>query len=136
MLKSHNDYRFIIRCVYCFCLFLTLIGCRPLYRQRAVPKEQDDCELASHFAYTLSYNSKTLTANWVAYELTAKETNGPWSRKGLRFMPDLDCKSKQADNEDYRNSGYTRGHLAPAGDMKWDSLAMSDEFTLFVGHCS
>lgn len=81
-----------------------------------------------HSAYIISYNSNTLTASWVAYELTASETDGPWTRKGLRFVPDPDCSSKQADNEDYRNSGFSRGHLAPAGDMKWDSVAMLESF--------
>lgn len=81
-----------------------------------------------HSAYTVSYNPQTLTANWVAYELTAEETDGPWSRKGLRFMPDPDYDGPQPDNDDFRNSGYSRGHLAPAGDMKWDSLAMVESF--------
>lgn len=93
-----------------------------------VPRVSVDDTLVFHSAYTLSYNSITLIPNWVAYELTANETEGPWSRKGLRFMPDPDCDEGQADNEDYRNSGFSRGHLAPAGDMKWDSVAMLESF--------
>ena len=93
-----------------------------------IPTKHDDGELVSHYAYTLSYNANTLIANWVSYELTAEETDGSWNRKGLRFITDPDCNAKQADNEDYRNSGYSRGHLAPAGDMKWDSLAMVESF--------
>ncbi|MBO7635077.1 MAG: DNA/RNA non-specific endonuclease [Paludibacteraceae bacterium] len=90
--------------------------------------KHDDGELVFHYAYTLSYNANTLIANWVAYELTADETDGPWKRKGLRFMPDPSCYYRQADYNDYRNSGYSHGHLAPAGDMKWDSLAMIESF--------
>ena len=78
--------------------------------------------------FTVSFNPNTKLPNWVAYELTANETDGPWTRKGLRFVPDPYCNSKQADREDYSNSRYSHGHLAPAGDMKWDSLAMIESF--------
>lgn len=84
--------------------------------------------LLNHTAYTINYNPKTLVPNWVAYELTADETDGPWTRKGLNFMPDPNYDGIQADHGDYKGSGYSRGHLAPAGDMKWDSIAMLESF--------
>lgn len=93
-----------------------------------LPNSVRDELLIQHYAYTVSYNTRTLTANWVAYELTADETDGPWSRKGLNFFPDPFCNERQANHNDYRNSGYSRGHLAPAGDMKWDSIAMLECF--------
>ena len=41
---------------------------------------------------------------------------------------------RQADNNDYRNSGWSRGHMAPAADMKWDSVAMDECF--YFTNCS
>lgn len=78
--------------------------------------------------FTISYNSQWLIPNWVAYELTAEETDGPYSRKGRVFMADPSIGVIQADDQDYRGSGWSRGHMAPAADFKWSDTAMKESF--------
>ena len=91
-----------------------------------VSKGQKD--LIRYEGYTVSYNEKYLIPNWVSYELTSTETNGPYSRKGFNFRQDPSAKVKQAEDYDYRNSGWSRGHMAPAGDFKWSCNAMIETF--------
>ena len=80
-----------------------------------------------HKGYTLCYNSYTHASDWVAYELTAEETKGTWPRSN-DFRRDPSIQDIQAEHSDYRGTGWHRGHLAPAGDMKWDSVTMSESF--------
>lgn len=86
-------------------------------------------EYISYCGFNLSFNKDWLIPNWVAYELTREETQGMSSRKKQHFQPDPNL-DKCAENTDYSHSGYSRGHLAPAGDMKWDSCAMTNCFYL------
>lgn len=78
--------------------------------------------------FYVSYNIDTKTPNWVSYALTDRETLGDYSRKGRQFRPDPNLPLPQADNNDYRNSGWSRGHMAPAADFKWDEDALNDTF--------
>lgn len=80
-------------------------------------------QIIEHKGYTVSYNKDTRLPNWVAYELTDAEVAGACKRDG-RFYLDPDANGPQANYEDYRNSGWDKGHIAPAGDMKWDEQAM------------
>ena len=79
-------------------------------------------------SFVISYNSKYLIPNWVAYELTSDETNGAFSRKGKEFRQDNSIKYRQAAPNDYRKSGWSKGHLAPAADFKWNDNEMWDTF--------
>ena len=86
-------------------------------------------QVISHCAYTVSYNPEWRVPNWVAYELTREETRGNVPRAS-HFEPDPDVAGVCPNYRDYSQSAYTRGHMAPAGDMKWDSTAMRESFYL------
>ena len=63
----------------------------------------------------------------VAWELTKKETKGKEGRTD-KFLPDPDVRGAKAYTGDYTKSGYDRGHMAPAADMKWNKQAMEESF--------
>lgn len=79
--------------------------------------------------YTLAYDKKTKTPQWVAWELTKEETKGNHERTD-KFLPDPNVEGAKVATTDYTGSGYDRGHMAPAGDMKWDKTAMEETFCL------
>ena len=77
--------------------------------------------------YTVSYNVYYKNPNWVAWELTREETKGETDRYD-KFMPDPDLPEPRVVHKDYTRSGYDRGHMAPAADMKWSKQAMIESF--------
>lgn len=79
-------------------------------------------------AYYVSYDVANKIPRWVAYDLTAEELEGTASRKGKNFKPDANVCFPQAEHADYKGSGWTKGHLAPAADFKWSDRAMDDTF--------
>lgn len=86
-------------------------------------------QIITHKAYTVSYNADWRIPNWVAYELTRAEASGNGERAD-RFETDPEVDGASANYKDYSTSAYDRGHMAPAGDMKWDQTAMNECFYL------
>lgn len=76
----------------------------------------------------VSFNPTEHIPNWVSWELTVDETYGEEKRKAA-FETDETVTGCPTTN-DYRNSGFDRGHMAPAGDMKWSEQAMHETFYL------
>ena len=86
-------------------------------------------QIVRHKAYTLKYNEKHEQADWVAYHLTVDMIRGKAKRTN-DFRMDPLVKTGTATLEDYKGSGYDRGHLAPAADMALNPATMSESFYL------
>jgi len=84
-------------------------------------------QIIEHTYFILSYSERNEQAEWVAYELTKSRVYGEVSRTD-NFREDPLVKTGSATLNDYKGSGYDRGHLAPAGDMKFSKTAMSESF--------
>lgn len=80
--------------------------------------------------YTCSYNTDTKQPNYVSWVLSSYRLEGD-AKRSSNFSedPDLD-QSQQSRLEDYKNSGFSRGHMCPAADNKWSENAMEQSFYL------
>ncbi len=98
------------------------------------PLENAPEQILKRTGYTVSYNSSTLIPNWVAWHLTAEHCYGTVKRPNKAFHEDVDVPEPRAVDWDYYNSGYDRGHMCPAADNKWSTVAMKESF-LFTNIC-
>ena len=92
-------------------------------------KHLGDC-IVEHSAFTLCYAEEYEQARWVAYRLTADMVTGKGEERTDNFRADKAVETGSATPDDYKKSGYDRGHLCPAGDMGWDATAMSESFLM------
>ncbi|HYC03262.1 MAG TPA: DNA/RNA non-specific endonuclease [Azospirillaceae bacterium] len=83
--------------------------------------------------YALAHDDRLRVPLWVVQRLTPERLAGTADRREQRdpFAADPDLSEEaRATLADYRNSGYDRGHMAPAADMKASAEAMRQSFYL------
>lgn len=84
-------------------------------------------ELTEHTFYQLDYNEAHEQSNWVHYVLIKGNILGKTKRTN-NFRADTKVSTGSAQLADYKGSGYDRGHLCPAADMKQSKVAMQETF--------
>ena len=91
-----------------------------------ISDDRSEC-LLYKTGFVVNYNVDWRIPNWVAYELTDEETNGTIER-ARHFKVDEEAPYPRVETSDYSHSGYDRGHMIPAADVKWSQQAMYDSF--------
>lgn len=87
-------------------------------------------QLIDYPGFIVSFNKQHHQPNWVSWELTPDEVRtNVVGKRSDKFTSDPDIDGCP-DLSDYRNSGYDRGHMAPAADMKWSEEATDACFRL------
>ena len=83
----------------------------------------------NHNYFSLSYSEIHEQAEWVYYVLNNKSLLGKTKRTN-NFRSDDKVITGSSKTEDYKRTGYDRGHLVPASDMKISHTAMSESFLM------
>lgn len=80
--------------------------------------------------YVLQHSGMDKIPLWVCEHVTRDEISGSLPRKDA-FKADPECpEGQRAELEDYRGSGFDRGHMAPAGNQTVDARLKKETFYL------
>jgi len=110
-----------------FLIFFGSLESRDLLCQR-VPHSSNG-EIINHTYFSLSYLESFEQAEWVHYKLTQDMVSGHIERTN-KFKKDFNVTTGSSSPKDFYKSGYHKGHLAPAGDMRHNKIAMNEIFLM------
>lgn len=79
--------------------------------------------------FALEFDTLTKNAKWVSY-LLCKANLGSGEERSSNFRMERRLGDLSPRDATYKNSGYDRGHLAPAADMAYSAESMYDSFFL------
>jgi endonuclease G len=89
-----------------------------------------DLDVIHHKNFTVGYSEVHEQGVWVGYHLSKEKLILPNVPRTDWFEEDTLVISGSAVYQDYTGSGYTRGHLAPAGDLAHSHESMKESFLM------
>ena len=95
--------------------------------------ESDDSDFIYYRNFIVNYDSGKRRVNWVIHRVTKNQIYQEGQEAinrddyDFEFFPDSTLNSAtQVKTSEYTNTGWDRGHMAPAADFKYDLEAMTE----------
>lgn len=85
--------------------------------------------VAARERYVVGFNDRTHCPDWTMHRVSAANLRGPKTKRTDDFRHDPQVP-RSAELADYKGSGWSRGHMVPAADVKSSPKAMSESFLL------
>lgn len=99
----------------------------------AVPVRPMQRELC-YEAFAVLHSDETRTPVYVAQRLNRRTIEQADEKRADKFFADARLpSSERAELEDYKRSGYSRGHMAPAGDMSTPTAMAQMRISVVAG---
>ena len=92
------------------------------------PNSRAGWVILDYSAYDAGYSVVDVQPEWVGYRLARSHVGGGVERSN-KFQREPRLAGKDASDEDFKGSGFDKGHLVPAADMAWSSQSMFESFS-------